>query len=411
MKPTVLVATTARWFPTARLAMALANAGCIVEGVCPSGHPLHKTRSVRPRHVYSGLTPLKSFADAIAETKPDFIVPGDDLAVRHLHDLYDRARRRGKAKDPICALIERSLGASASFSVLSARTALTEIAQEEGIRVPKTEVIRNLNELRTWVARTGLPTVLKADGTSGGDGVRIVPTLDDAEYAFRKLQAPPLLARASKRALIDQDTTLVWPSLLRRRSVVNAQTFVAGREATSTIACWQGTVLASLHFEVIHKAEQTGHATVVRLIENPEMSLAAERIVRRLNLSGLHGLDFLIESETGNAYLIEINPRATQVGHLKLGRGRDLPAALYAALSGEAVQEAPKVTENDTIALFPQEWIRDPKSKFLHAGYHDIPWEEPELVRACVRSRRKQSAWYSHQNSIRALSAARLPRS
>jgi biotin carboxylase len=260
-------------------------------------------------------------------------------------------------------------------------------------------------------ARSGFPTVLKANGTSGGDGVRLVRTLEEAERAFLTLQAPPLLARAVKRALMDQDKTLVWPSLLRRRSVVNAQAFVAGREATSAIACWKGTVLAGLHFEVVNKAEQAGHATVVRLIENPEMSSAAERIVRRLNLSGLHGFDFMLESETGNAYLIEINPRATQVGHLTFGPGRDLPAALYAAVSGEAVQAARKVTENETITLFPQEWIRDPGSEFLRSGYHDIPWEEPELVRACVRSRRKQSAWYSHHNWVHTVSAVRLPRS
>ena len=34
------------------------------------------------------------------------IVPGDDLATRHLHSLYDRERRRGKAGAPICDLIE-----------------------------------------------------------------------------------------------------------------------------------------------------------------------------------------------------------------------------------------------------------------------------------------------------------------
>ena len=379
--------------------------------VCPPRHPLDKTSAVQRIHTYNGLRPLRSFADAIAATKPDFIVPGDDLAARHLHDLYCRERHCGKAEGLICALIERSLGAPASFPVVYARTTFMQLAQEEGIRVPKTEVIGNINELREWVARMGFPTVLKADGTSGGDGVRVVHTIEDAERAFQTLQAPPLLARAAKRALIDQDNTLVWASLLRRQSVVNAQAFVAGREATSTIACWKGTVLASLHFEVVNKAEQAGHATVVRLIENSEMSSAAERMVRRLHLSGLHGFDFLLESETENAYLIEINPRATQVGHLTLGPGRDLPAALYAAVSGEAVQETQRVTENETITLFPQEWIRDPKSKFLYSGYHDIPWEQPELVRACIRSRRKQSAWYSHQNSIQAFSAARLPRS
>jgi hypothetical protein len=148
----------------------------------------------------------------------------------------------------------------------------------------------------------------------------------------------------------------------------------------------------------------------LRLIENPEMSAAAEKMVRRLKLSGLHGFDFMLESHTGNAHLIEINPRATQVGHLTLGPGRDLPAALYAALSGEGLRPAPKVTENDMIALFPQEWMRDPESAFLQSAYHDVPWEEPELLRACARIRRKPSAGHAQQNPVQTLSAIRLPR-
>jgi len=203
---------------------------------------------------------------------------------------------------------------------------------------------------------------------------------------------------------------LVWPSLFRRRSVVNAQAFLAGREATSAIACWKGTVLAGLHFEVLNKGNSTGPATVLRFIENVEMSVAVEKMARRLNLSGLHGFDFMLEAHTGNAYLIEINPRATQVGHLTLGLGRDLPAALYSAVSGKAVQAAQRVTGNDTIALFPQEWLRDPASAFLRSGYHDVPWEEPELVRECVSRRRKRSAGYFQQNWHRAFSAVRLPR-
>jgi hypothetical protein len=223
--------------------------------------------------------------------------------------------------------------------------------------------------------------------------------------AFRKLQAPPLLARAAKRALIDRDKTLLWPCLLRRRSVVNAQTFVAGREATSAVLCWQGAVLASLHFEVLKKMHAAGHASVLRLIEHPEMSFAAEKIARRLNLSGLHGFDFMLEANTGNAYLIEINPRTTQVGHLALGPGHDLPAALYAALSGDPVHAAPKVTEKDTIALFPQEWMRDPASEILRSGYHDVPWEEPALVSDCISQSRTQRAWYLKQK----VSAVRSP--
>jgi biotin carboxylase len=285
-----------------------------------------------------------------------------------------------------------------------------DLAAEEGVRCPHTEVIASKNDLRDFVHRIGLPTVLKSNGTSGGEGVRIVRTIEEAERAFRILQAPPLMARAAKRALIDGDVTLVLPSMMRDRFVVNAQAFVTGREATSTVACWEGAILASLHFEVLNKHDVTGPSTVLRLIENADMSNAAEKMVRRLGLSGVIGFDFMLEPETGNAQLVEINPRATQVGHLPLGKGHDLPAALYAAVTGEMVRESSKITENETIALFPHEWLRNPQSSFLQSGYHDVPWEESEFIRVCVRTRRKQSALYSERQQAQALAPVRVPR-
>jgi hypothetical protein len=406
MNPTVLIATTSCWYPTARLAIALASSGCEVEMVCPGSHPARKTKAVRRTHDYRGLAPLTSFARAIAIAQPDFIVSGDDLATQHLHRLYAREKHNGRAESPICALIERSLGSPESFPIVNARAAFMDLAHQEGLRVPTTRVIRNIDDLRTWVSCTGVPTVLKADCTSGGDGVRIANTLAEAERFFKELHAPPLLARAAKRALVDHDKTLVWPSILRQRPVVNAQAFVAGREATSAVVCWKGAVLASLHFEVVNKASSRGHATVVRVIENAEMSAAAEAMSRRLNLSGFCGFDFMLEAETGNAYLVEINPRSTQVGHLSLGPGHDLPAALYAALSGKAEEATPRITEKDTIALFPQEWIRDAESPFLRLAHHDIPLQEPELIRDCVSNYQKQSAWYS-KSVRRPVSSAR----
>jgi hypothetical protein len=410
VKPTVLIVTTARWFPTARLAVALASAGFTVDAVCPSNHPIGQTDAVRRIYDYDGLDALSSVSDALVAAKPDVVVPGDDLATQHLHQVYEQERSKGDLGASLCSLIERSLGSSENFPALYARAKFMELAEEEGIRIPKTSVIRNSGELKNWIDQKGFPVVLKADFSSGGDGVRVARNLEDAKRALRTLQAPPLLARALKRALIDRDTTLVWPSLLRRRSLVNAQPFVAGREATSAVVCWKGEVLAALHFEVLNKGVSSGPATVLRLIDNPEMSAAAEKMVRRLNLSGLHGFDFMIESETGDAYLIEINPRSTQVGHLTLGLGRDIPAALYSAVSGQPVRPAAKITNDDTFALFPQEWIRDPASSFLQSAYHDVPWDKPELIRACVRARKKQDAWYSQQNRLQAFSVARLPR-
>jgi ATP-grasp domain len=410
VRPTVLIAATLRWFSTARLALALVEAGCTVDVVCPSAHPVSRTRSVRRLYPYRGLAPLTSFLEAILSAKPDLVIPSDDLSTRHLHAIYARQQRSGTARTEISALIEQSLGDSGSFATLYARTKTMQLAREQGIRVPEGTVVSNLQQLRDWTRKSGFPTVLKTDGSSGGGGVRIVSTWEDAERAYRKLPAPPAFARTAKHALIDRDLTLVLPFLRRRGSVVNAQSFIAGREATSLVACWKGAVLAGLHFEVLNKQDPTGPASVLRLMENAEMSSAAEKMARRLNLSGLHGFDFILEARTGNPYLIEMNPRATQVGHLTLGPGRDLPAALYAALCGQTVREAPSVTDQDTIALFPQEWTRDPASSFLRSAYHDVPWAESELLRACVRKQRRWSALYSQQKWGQVFSASRLSR-
>jgi hypothetical protein len=408
VKPKVLIATTSCWFPTARLAMALANAGCSVDAVCPHRHPIRKTNALGQEHTYHGLSPLRSIKTGIMATSPDLIVPGDDLATRHLHELHRSSQSEGSKGAQICTLIERSLGAPESFPVVVSRSAFMEVADQEGMRVPKTKVINNPEDLREQAGRLGFPLVLKANCTSGGDGVRITQTLEEAKCAFRTLQAPPLFARAAKRAFLNQDTTLLSPSLLRRRFVVNAQAFVIGHEATSTVFCWNGSVLAALYFEVVNKMHAAGHATVLRQIDHPEMSVAVEKMVRRLNLSGLYGFDFMLEVHTEDAYLIEINPRTTQVGHLALGVGRDLPAALYATLSGDTVTTAPKVTEKDMIVLFPQEWMRDPASEFLRSGYHDVPWAAPELVTDCIRKSRRQRAWYVKQN-ISAVRSSSLP--
>jgi len=124
---------------------------------------------------------------------------------------------------------------------------------------------------------------------------------------------------------------------------------------------------------------------VVRVIDNPQMLLAAERLADRLGLSGFFGLDFMLEEATGLPYLIEMNPRCTPLCHLQLGPGRDLIGALSAQLSGQPLQQTPAVTENDTIAYFPQAWHWHGDAELLKSSFQDVPWEEPELVKELFR--------------------------
>jgi hypothetical protein len=390
--------------------MAMAQAGFSVDAVCPAGHPITKTSALRTGHPYSGLTASHSIARGILASQPDLVIPCDDLASLQLHQLYAVEEKHAGAGSAICAVLARSLGNPANFPMLYERATFIEMAANEGVRVPKMTVVASLDEMRKWATNVGLPIVLKSDCSSGGEGVRVVKTMPDAESAFNKLHAPPMLAQAAKRALIDGDHTRVWPAILRQRSVVSAQEFIAGHEATSLVACWNGTVIAENHFEVLNKIHASGPASALRRVDNAEMSAAVTKMARRLNLSGMNGFDFMIESATGNAYLIELNPRTTQVGHLALGAGHDLPAALFAAVTGNAPQPIPAVTQSDVIALFPAEWSRNPESAFLKTGFHDVPWAEPELVRACVNKKKQAAAWQAQQKQPQALSSVQVPR-
>jgi hypothetical protein len=154
---------------------------------------------------------VHSFYRAIAASKPDRIIPGEDLATLHLHEIHNREQIRGSEGARIASLIERSLGAPTSFSLVYARTALMEMAQKQGVLAPATEVVRSITNLRQAMARMGHPLVLKTDASSGGFGVRIAQSPHEAEAALARLGAPPALAPVLKWAIADRD----YPTLAR----------------------------------------------------------------------------------------------------------------------------------------------------------------------------------------------------
>ncbi len=123
--------------PTARLAVALAHAGFSVEALCPLGHAVNQTHAASRIHRYYGLAPLRSVDRAIAASKPDLVLPGDDLAARHLHDLYRRSEFDSRRED-FAPLLERSLGSPEYFPIIHSRAAFMELARQEGVRVPET---------------------------------------------------------------------------------------------------------------------------------------------------------------------------------------------------------------------------------------------------------------------------------
>jgi len=342
---------------------------------------------------YNGF--LGSIHAAIQSAKPDFLIPCDDYATLSLHRLHEKR----PADSALRQLIERSVGDPQHYSTVRTRASLLAAARDSRISVPETEVLTGKESLAAWLNKNGLPAYIKADGTSGGVGVRLVESREQAERAFAALSSPPGAIRALKRALVDKDMRLLVPCLRRWRPVVSIQKVISGSEANCAASCWQGRLLACISAQVIQRDDEYGPATVIRIIDNQEMLAAAEKIAAKFHLSGLFGLDFMLETATGTAYLLEMNARATQTCHLDLGRGKDPMRSLATEFSagGLGSPSTMTLTGRDTIALFPAEWKRDPCSRYLSSAYHDVPWEEPDLVRYCIKSRLQDHSWMSYR--------------
>lgn len=324
---------------------------------------------------------MASLQSALRSAQPDIVIPCDDKAALDLARLHESLSNTGSASAQR-EIIEQSLGAPAACSLATARASLLALAAQIGVRVPKTNVIQNAGELSAWLVRRGFPAVIKIDNSCGGQGVSIVRNHEEALHAYQRRIMHNSVLSTSRRILLERDSSAILNWFPPTRPVVNVQDYIVGTPANRAVACWRGEVLAGISVEALRTQHATGPATVVQVLQIPEMQEAAERMARRLGLSGLWGFDFILESKTRAPYLIEINPRATPICHLPLGEGQDLPTALYARLTDTTPIAAPAVASNDDIiALFPGEWQRNAASPYLRSAYHDVPWQEPALVR------------------------------
>jgi hypothetical protein len=383
----VLIASTAWWAFPVQIALGFAKLGVSVQAVCPTGHALRRARVVERCFAYRGLSPLQSLTEAIRTGGPSLIVACDDRSVAHLQALHARCR----ANDPdMAALIERSLGNPRSFEAVQRRSVIISMANKIGVRAPRMVGIGGLRDLRLTLKDFGLPAVVKLDGTWGGLGVAVVQTVSEAEATYRAMRKRQSMLVALKRLFVDRDTFSMFTWLRRAKPVVNLQQFAAGRPANCAAACWQGEVLACGAVEVMRAQNACGASTIVRRIDSPAMVQAVRAMAREMGLSGLCGFDFLIDDAAGQVHLLECNPRATPLCHIDLGPGANPLGALAERALGRAQEEGARESVAgrvlpDIIAFFPQCWSLEPDLPLLRSCLHDVPWEEPEVVRELVK--------------------------
>lgn len=291
---------------------------------------------------------------------PDFLIPVDERAVRLCRDLT--AGRGGALSADLAALLTRSLGNPATLGQRLARAGNHDAACAAGIRVPRQIAVVRADDARTFAREVGYPVVLKRDHSAGGVGVRICHDAGALDAAL------VLFYRGASTAA----TSLVSLTI---------QQFAPGVPAMREVFCWEGQAVAGFSLiKVESYPNATGAASVVRAINNPEMEVATARLVAQLGLSGFADVDFMVDETDGRAYCIELNARPTGLTHLGSRMGSSLEQALYAKLTGNPVAPSVLPPAASTVAIFPKELLRDPDSKALRSGFHDVPWDDPEVI-------------------------------
>ena len=166
--PYVLVAAAILWPNAVRLCRAFREVGFEVGAIAVPQHPVHRSKAPDRTFEYRPNAPLDSLREAIAERRPDIIVPCDDRIVSHLCAL------RALGDDDTSTLIETSLGLGGASGVLAKRATLGEISRLPDVDVPRTDSIVSVSDLQDWVRKFGLPAILKLDGSWGGNDVVVV---------------------------------------------------------------------------------------------------------------------------------------------------------------------------------------------------------------------------------------------
>ena len=392
-RPSVLI-VAAKWWPlSARLASAFVKHGCAVSALCPAGHSIAKVSGLERVIRYTGIDSLFSLRSALTITRPDFIVPCDDGVVAQLHSLH--------SSEPSCrALIENSLGNPAGFPIVCSRERLLEAAAQLGIAVAQTRRVLGPEDLALWHRQAPM-SVVKVDGESGGNGVRICGSIGEALAAWRDLSKPQGLMTGWKRLLIDRDPIALWQSGNRTGREITVQQMVQGHPANCMAACRDGKLISIVSVAVLAADGPTGAAVIIQRIRNEPMEKAAILLAGKLKITGFFGLDFMIAADTKVPYLIEMNPRTTQLGHLEFADQGSLVGAFSAHWCGKPAPQAENPILARSIALFPQA-LKAAASRRHDSSYLDVPWNEPAL-----QAELKLSPWPERQWAARLYHAFR----
>lgn len=375
-KPALLIVTMGEdYIAPARMPRELNAAGFSVALLAPKNALATHTRFVDKMGYFPENSTvfewIKSLAQAVRAVRPDLLLPGDDTTLLLMMQLVlePPAVLHSEAQAELAALIVRSLGDPAHYLTSIDKTRLFAWARNHGVRVPPGDAVDDEASAIDIAEAVGYPVIVRPALGTAGAGIAVCDNVSALQAAMRNL--PPRTGWASpggKHALV--------------------QRMLSGQKANHAAVAWRGREIAGFTREQLQShAPPLGPGSVSRYAANPCIAVINVRLLAGLGATGFVGVEYCIERTTGEAHVIEINRRMVPATHTGRRVGVDLAAALASAVAGK---EWPGPTDvpleaGRTLTLFPQEWLRDPTSRYLRDLPTDAPWDDPRLFAAMLR--------------------------
>ncbi len=404
MKKLVISFEDNRW-GVIRVIRTLHERGVSVAALCPPNHAMTQTKFLS-RHF--ALEDVKNrweielaLAKAMHEWRPSLVIPGDERAVAFLHALL----RRAKSGEPVqvdaeaLAVLFRSAGDDRHYNKLLMKNETLALARELGLRTPEGGSVSSVGEAVALAERIGFPVYLKKAFSWAGQGVVRCHGPDELARAFQSMRPP------RKNPAFDYARRLLGRDWYPTNETVDLQAAIDGTPALYSLAAWWGVKLAGYSGRKVQTTHENGPSSVIHLAAHDEMARTASEMVAATGATGFMAFDFMVERDTGHAYLIECNPRPVPCSHLGSRIGVDLPQALIDAVRGD-VRQRPPAAHAETVALFPQEWRRSPEALAAFDGFVDVPENDAALLARMMADPLSDSAGDRHLRLVSALTAA-----
>lgn len=400
MRPRILLVAMADWFGPTRLPRALRLAGFEVGMLADPNGLLAQSRHIDYRYSLNAgnvrLGVLGPVLRAIMEFAPRLVIPCDEAAVHLLQNLalaWEGAHGPGGQfrvmMPPIVReILLRSLGEARTFPVRSSRPQARRMAAQLGIAAPPSAPVPYLQSAEGFARDHGWPVVLTREGRTGGDRVRVCANSDELREGYTALTQED----TSTRGLRYGARYAFWSVMtglhlagdltkpLNEGPLLAVEAMAPGRPASYTVVSHDGRWLGG--FAAVAERSHppgSGAASAVRLINAPAMTDAARKLVGRLGFTGFGGLDFMRDEASGKLWFLKFNARPTSLSHLGALAGGDLCTALYAAVTN-AFPVPQRPFQETSVALFPQDWARDPDATDRGTDHIDMPEDDDRLL-------------------------------